>query len=76
MEALIDRPVARPLAAWVSEPLLVLVAEICRLTAVPTVEAWLPGLVTVTPVVGSYCGGGASAAGDRPGRRVVLPAAS
>ncbi|MDX3695504.1 hypothetical protein PV726_35265 [Streptomyces europaeiscabiei] len=42
----------------------------------PTVEAWLPGLVTVTPVVGSYCGGGASAAGDRPGRRVVLPAAS
>src|SRR6476620_5024649 len=48
VELLIDRPVGSPVAAYVREPLLVLLAEICRLTAVPTVEVWLPGLVTVT----------------------------
>lgn len=53
VELLIDRPVGSPVAAYVREPLLVLLAEICRVTAVPTVAVWLPGLVTVTPVDGT-----------------------
>ncbi len=53
VELLMDRPVGSPVAAYVSEPLLVELAETWRLTAVPTVEDWLPGLVTVTPLVGT-----------------------
>ena len=46
---LIDSPAGRPVALKVSVwPDAESVALICRLTAVPTVEVWLPGLVTVT----------------------------
>src|SRR5215469_16810805 len=48
-EELIDRPAGRPLAVKVSVwPDAESLALICRLTAVPTVPDWLPGLVTVT----------------------------
>ena len=48
-EELIDRPAGSPLAVKVSVwPDAESVAPICRLTAVPTVPVWLPGLVTVT----------------------------
>ena len=46
---LIDRPAGRPVALYVSVwPDAESVAAICRLAALPTVPAWLPGLVTVT----------------------------
>src|ERR1700722_12150496 len=46
---LIDRPAGSPLAVKVSVwPDAESVAPTCRLTAVPTVPVWLPGLVTVT----------------------------
>src|SRR3984957_390055 len=46
---LIDRPAGSPLAVKVSVwPDAESVAPSCRLTAVPTVPVWLPGLVTVT----------------------------
>src|SRR5262249_41381949 len=46
---LIDRPAGRPVAPYVSVcPDAESVACICRLTAGPTVEGWLPGVVTVT----------------------------
>src|SRR3954464_14750882 len=53
VEALIESPVGRPVALYVSAAPPESVALICRLFAVPTVPAWLPGLVTVTvlPVV-------------------------
>src|SRR5262249_31971627 len=45
----IDSPAGRPVAVKVSVcPDAESVAEICVLTAVPTVEVWVPGLVTVT----------------------------
>jgi hypothetical protein len=48
-DELMDRPAGRPVAEYVSVwPEAESVALICLLTAVPTVEAWLPGLVTVT----------------------------
>jgi len=48
-EELMDRPAGRPVALKVSVwPDAESVALTCRLTAVPTVELWLPGLVTVT----------------------------
>ena len=48
-EELIDRPAGSPLAVKVSVwPDAESVAPTCRLTAVPTVPVWLPGLVTVT----------------------------
>src|SRR5579859_1371784 len=46
---LMDRPAGRPLALQVKVwPDCESVALICRLTAVPTVPVWLPGLDTVT----------------------------
>src|ERR1700730_642558 len=53
-EELIDSPAGRPVAVKVSVwPDAESVAVICLLTAVPTVDVWVPGLVTVTmlPVV-------------------------
>src|SRR6266851_4855044 len=48
-EELIDSPAGRPVAVKASVwPVPESVAVICLLTAVPTVELWLPGLVTVT----------------------------
>src|SRR5260370_11055077 len=48
-EALMDSPAGRPVAVKVRVwPDAESVAVICWLTAVPTVELWLPGLVTVT----------------------------
>src|SRR5581483_444668 len=48
-EALIDSPAGNPVALYVSVwPDAESVAETCRLAAVPTVEVWLPGFVTVT----------------------------
>src|SRR5712691_1492636 len=45
----IDSPAGRPVALKVSVwPEAESVAAICWLTAVPTVDVWLPGLVTVT----------------------------
>src|SRR5215831_17438879 len=45
----IDSPAGRPVAVKVSVcPDAESVALICTLTAVPTVEVWVPGLVTVT----------------------------
>src|SRR5215471_7180314 len=49
VEELMDRPAGSPVAPYVSVcPDAESLARICRLTAVPTVEVWLPGLVTVT----------------------------
>jgi hypothetical protein len=48
VELLIDSPVGRPLAAYVSVALAESVAEIWRLTVLPVTVPWLPGLVTVT----------------------------
>src|ERR1017187_5033213 len=48
-EELMDSPAGSPVAVSVRVwPDAESVALICRLTAVPTVEVWLPGLVTVT----------------------------
>ena len=47
VEALIDRPVGRPVAVQVYGAVPPL-ADICRLFAVPTVPVCEPGLVTVT----------------------------
>src|SRR5216684_8024094 len=48
-EELIDSPAGRPVAVKVSVwPDAEAGAVICVLTAVPTVELWVPGLVTVT----------------------------
>src|SRR5215469_9931254 len=44
-EELIGRPVAEKVSVWPEAESLAL---ICRLTAVPVVPDWLPGLVTVT----------------------------
>src|SRR6185437_3252906 len=46
----IDRPVGRPVADQVYGAVPPL-ADRVRLTGVPTVPVWLPGLVTVTPPV-------------------------
>jgi hypothetical protein len=48
-DELMDSPAGSPVAVSVSVwPDAESVALTCRLTAVPTVEVWLPGLVTVT----------------------------
>src|SRR5260370_26288236 len=48
-EELMDSPAGRPVAPKVSVwPDAESLAWICLLTAVPTVELWLPGLVTMT----------------------------
>src|ERR1022692_3377960 len=48
-EELMDSPAGSPVAVSVRVwPGAESVAVICRLAAVPTVEVWLPGLVTVT----------------------------
>src|ERR1035438_3886455 len=48
-EELMDSPAGSPVAVSVRVwPDAESVAVICRLAAVPTVEVWLPGLVTVT----------------------------
>src|SRR5262245_58727711 len=52
VEALIDRPVGRPVADQVNDwPACESVAVICSVLAVPTVPVWLPGLFTVTVLV-------------------------
>src|SRR5215469_15354344 len=49
LDELIDRPAGRPEADQVKDcPDAESLALICRLTAVPTVPVWLPGLFTVT----------------------------
>src|SRR5215469_10916889 len=54
---LIDSPGGSPVAEKLSASWSESVAAICRLTAVPTFPAWLPGLVTVTlgPLVTIGC---------------------
>lgn len=63
VEALSDRPNGRSVALQVRVlPVAVSDAWTCRVCAVPTVPAWVPGLVTVTVGV-------ALAGGDTVGNR-------